>query len=303
MSQDTINGFLNLHKPAGFTSHDCVAKLRRILRQKKIGHGGTLDPAAIGVLPVALGRATRLLQYLNHDKTYQATIRFGQRTSTDDLQGDILTTTPASHLTLEAVTAVLPQFQGQIQQVPPQFSAIQVDGKRLYDLARAGQEIPLAARAVAVYRIEGLAWHPGEFPELEVTISCGPGTYIRAIARDLGEALQVGGTLAHLTRTECCGLALTDSWSFEQLDQAVQSDRFQPLAPPAVLHHLPRLTLSPDLAKRWCQGQKIPIAVDTPTQEIWQIYQPDDCFLGISQLRDGHLLVPQMVYDPISYSS
>lgn len=303
MSQDTFNGFLNLHKPAGFTSHDCVAKLRRILRQKKIGHGGTLDPAAIGVLPVALGRATRLLQYLNHDKTYQATIRLGQRTRTDDLAGELLTTTPADHLTLEAVLAVLPQFQGQIQQVPPQFSAIQVDGKRLYDLARAGQEITVAARSVTVYRIEVLAWHPGEFPELEVMIACGAGTYIRAIARDLGQVLQVGGTLAHLTRTVCCGLSLADSWSFEQLAPAVESDRFQPLAPPSVLQHLPRLTLPPDLAKRWCQGQKIPIEVDPPTREIWQIYQPDDRFLGISQLRDGHLLVPQMVYDPISYSS
>ncbi|MEO0491687.1 MAG: tRNA pseudouridine(55) synthase TruB, partial [Cyanobacteria bacterium J06659_2] len=132
----TRHGFLNLNKPLGWTSHDCVARLRRLLNMKKIGHAGTLDPLATGVLPIAVGRATRLLQYLPKQKAYRATIRFGITTTTDDLEGDILTQQPATQLTRQQVEAVLGQFVGMIRQKPPMYSAIQVKGKRLYELAR-----------------------------------------------------------------------------------------------------------------------------------------------------------------------
>lgn len=135
-----MNGFLNLNKPFGLTSHDCVARVRRLLHLKRVGHGGTLDPAAIGVLPIALGRATRLLQYLSHDKAYRATVRFGVRTATDDMAGEVLAADPCPQLTLPEVQKFLPQFLGKIQQIPPSYSAIQVGGKRLYELARAGKQ-------------------------------------------------------------------------------------------------------------------------------------------------------------------
>ncbi|HEY9875793.1 MAG TPA: tRNA pseudouridine(55) synthase TruB, partial [Candidatus Obscuribacterales bacterium] len=130
---------MNLNKPAGMTSHDCVARVRRLLRLKRVGHGGTLDPAVTGVLPIAVGKATRLLQFLRQDKAYRGTIRLGLRTTTDDLEGEVIATQPVTNLSLDAVKFALEQFQGIIQQVPPSYSAIQVQGKRLYDLARAGE--------------------------------------------------------------------------------------------------------------------------------------------------------------------
>ncbi len=165
------------------------------MRIKRVGHAGTLDPRATGVLPIALGRATRLLQFLRQDKTYRATIRLGMSTTTDDLEGDPILTQPQPELNLETVTIALQQFQGLIQQVPPNYSAVQVKGKRLYDLARAGKEIVVQSRQVEVFGIEVLDWRPATFPELDLEIASGPGTYIRAIARDLGKALQTGECL------------------------------------------------------------------------------------------------------------
>ena len=185
-----MQGFLNLNKPFDWTSHDCVARVRKLLRLKRVGHAGTLDPAAIGVLPIALGKATRLLQYLPGEKAYKATIRLGVRTTTDDLQGDVIASVPGVLLSKEAVQTALQQFKGKISQIPPNYSAIQVQGKRLYDLARKGENVEVPARIIEVFQIEILDWRFGEFPELDVAIACGPGTYIRAIARDLGTVLQ-----------------------------------------------------------------------------------------------------------------
>lgn len=161
-----MQGFLNLNKPAGMTSHDCVARLRRILRLKRVGHGGTLDPAAMGVLPLALGKATRLLQFLRQEKAYQATIQLGVSTTTDDLEGEIIVSQPCSKLSLEQVKSALQMFEGRIQQVPPSYSAIQVQGKRLYDLARAGEKVDVPARTVEVFKIEILDWRAGDFSTL-----------------------------------------------------------------------------------------------------------------------------------------
>ena len=136
-------GFLNLNKSAGLTSHDCVARVRRILRLKRVGHAGTLDPAATGVLPLALGKATRLLQFLPPNKAYHAKIRFGVTTTTDDLEGEILTSQSVPHLQLEQIQEILPQFRGKIEQIPPLYSAIHVQGKRLYELARKGENIEI----------------------------------------------------------------------------------------------------------------------------------------------------------------
>ncbi|HEY9848490.1 MAG TPA: tRNA pseudouridine(55) synthase TruB [Leptolyngbyaceae cyanobacterium] len=298
-----MQGFLNLNKPFGITSHDCVSKVRRLLRLKRVGHGGTLDPAATGVLPIALGKATRLLQFLREDKAYQATIRLGVTTTTDDLEGEIITSQPVSELNFEEIKNALKLFEGKIQQVPPNYSAIQVQGKRLYDLARAGEKIEVSARPVEVYQIEILDWRSGDFPELDVSIACGPGTYIRAIARDLGATLRTGGTLAKLIRTASCGFDLSDSFTFEQLETQLEQLIFNPISPPDALSHLAPVTLSPELALKWCQGQRIPLsslASSPSTEEKLRVHHQDGCFLGIGKINEsdtGVNLTPQMVFN------
>lgn len=293
-----MQGFLNLNKPFGFTSHDCVAVVRRSLKLKRVGHAGTLDPAATGVLPIALGKATRLLQYLQQDKAYRATIRLGQRTATDDLQGETLASCPAPDLDLATVEAALQQFKGVIQQIPPNYSAIQVEGKRLYDLARAGEAIAVPARSVEVYSLEVLDWRSGDFPEIELAIACGSGTYIRSIARDLGAVLQVGGTLAALVRTASSGFDLGNSLSFEELETQLQQGTFQPIAPELALTHLAAIRLPVDQSKRWCQGQRISVAQGRTG--MVQVRDAADRFLGIGSCQPTEtdtVLVPQMVYE------
>lgn len=302
-------GFLNLNKPLGITSHDCVARVRRLLKLKRVGHAGTLDPAASGVLPIALGKATRLLQFLPADKAYWGTVRFGLTTATDDLEGEILTSCCASGLTRSAVEAVLPRFLGKIQQVPPSYSAIQVEGKRLYDLARRGERVVAPVREVEVLQVEVLDWRPGEFPELDVAIACGAGTYIRAIARDLGALLKVGGTLAALTRTHSSGFSLASSLTFEELEVLLQQGAFSPVSPMEALGHYRAIALSTDDARRWCQGQRLPLSPgspiraeggdDAPSPSPVRVTHENGQFLGMAQLVNSgteSFLAPQVVF-------
>lgn len=291
-------GFLNLNKSAGLTSHDCVARVRRLLKLKRVGHGGTLDPAATGVLPIAIGRATRLLQYLPDDKVYRAKIRLGMRTTTDDLEGEILEKRSHCKIELEQIRAVLPQFIGKIEQIPPIYSAIQRDGKRMYELARAGERVEVPPRIVEIQNIEILNWNLGEFPELDAAIACGGGTYIRAIARDLGDLLDVGGTLANLVRVKSCGLELKDSMTLEELEKAIVKAEFQPIAPENLLKHLEEICLEAETAKRWCQGQKIAHKEPKIIEEFIRVYDEKKHFLGIGKWGniDGKFkLIPKTV--------
>ncbi|TAF55912.1 MAG: tRNA pseudouridine(55) synthase TruB [Oscillatoriales cyanobacterium] len=316
-----MDGFLNLYKSRDWTSHDCVAKVRRILQQKKVGHGGTLDPMATGVLPIALGRATRLIQYLPGDKAYTATVRFGLTTTTDDIEGEILTTRSASTLTRDAAIAAIPAFLGTIQQIPPKYSAIQIDGKRLYDLARSGIEVDVPVRTVTVTAIDVGAWRDGDQPELDLTIACGAGTYIRSIARDLGEAVGTGATLAKLERIRSSGLDLSSSVSLDDLATFTATDAFTPIAPQVALAGLPKITIDGDIAQRWRLGQTVtidlPLSPDTaPTppnpetsqatgshdQIVW-VADVADTFLGIGRVLRSEgsqetRLAPKMVYRP-----
>ncbi|MBD2384218.1 tRNA pseudouridine(55) synthase TruB [Cylindrospermum sp. FACHB-282] len=292
-----MQGFLNLNKPLDWTSHDCVARVRRLLRLKRVGHAGTLDPKATGVLPIALGKATRLLQYLPGEKAYKATIRLGVRTTTDDLEGEIISSVPCSGLDLAEIKTALGQFEGKIEQIPPSYSAIQVDGKRLYDLARKGEIFQAPTRTVEILRLEVLDWRHGDFPELDMAIACSAGTYIRAIARDLGVALQTGGTLAALIRTESSSFPLTNSLTLTDLEAQLSAGIFQPIPPDAALQHLKSVSLPAASAKKWCQGQHIPVTSDI--LGIVRIYEAETRFLGIAQSLGG-VLIPQMVFEPIS---
>ncbi len=290
-------GFLNLNKPFDWTSHDCVARVRKLLRLKRVGHAGTLDPAATGVLPIAFGKATRLLQYLPENKAYKATIRLGVRTTTDDLQGEIINSQPCAGLSLAQVKTALSKFKGKIEQIPPSYSAIQVDGKRLYDLARQGKTVEVPVRTVEVFHTEILDWRQGDFPELDVAIACGSGTYIRAIARDLGAILESGGILAALIRTESSGFHLTESLTLTDLEAQLQAGTFQPICADAPLQYLSSVTLPLTAAQKWCQGQRISLTFDV--SGIVRVYDEETRFLGIGQLQD-EVLIPQMVFEPIS---
>lgn len=288
-------GFINLNKPSGWTSHDCVARVRRILKTKRVGHGGTLDPMATGVLPIAVGNATRLLPYLPDNKAYRARIRFGTTTNTDDIEGEVIRANPCPDLCLKTVENYLPRFSGSIEQVPPMFSAIQRDGKRLYELARKGEIIEVPPRIVEIYGITVLGWSSGEFPELEVSIECGAGTYIRSIARDLGDLVGAGGTLAGLIRTRSCGMEINDSITLETLATA---DIHEILLPPRVaLQGLEFVRLSPERAIDWFHGRKIALESGEKGGVI-AIESEDGKFLGIGQIAgdgENRYLQPKVV--------
>ncbi|MGB5594950.1 MAG: tRNA pseudouridine(55) synthase TruB [Crocosphaera sp.] len=293
-------GFIALNKPSGLTSHDCVARVRRLLKLKKVGHGGTLDPAATGVLPIAVGKATRLLSFLPENKAYDARIRCGIQTTTDDLEGEIIQTQAGPNVTLEDIQPLLKQFLGTIEQIPPIYSAIQRDGKRLYELARKGEVVDVPVRTVKIDKIEVLGWYPGDFPELVVNIQCGPGTYIRAIARDIGEKLGIGGTLAELTRTESCGMILSETVTLEELKIQMEQGTFSLLKPEVLLKHLSKITLSLEEGKRWCQGQKVFInTVDISSlTDVIRVDNEVGEFLGIGtiiSINNEQLLKPKVV--------
>ena len=274
------------------TSHDCVYKVRKILKLKRVGHGGTLDPAASGVLTIAVGGATRLLPYLPNNKVYQALIRLGVTTATDDLEGETISEQRCPHLTLEEIQGYLKGFIGTITQIPPAYSAISVDGVRLYERARRGEVVEVPSRQVDVYSIELIKWLPSDFPELEVKIACGGGTYIRSIARDLGHVLGVGGTLAGLVRLESGGFSLSESLT---LDELSQQKELALLPPYTALRHLAKVTLNPEEKMRFCQGQNITLT-ETPLTDVVQVYFPDG-FVGIG-LRQDQLLIPKTVLFP-----
>ncbi|BCN53695.1 tRNA pseudouridine synthase B [Prescottella equi] len=225
-------GLLIVDKEAGMTSHDVVSRCRKLLNTRKVGHAGTLDPMATGVLILGVERATKLLGLLAlTTKSYSATIRLGQATTTDDAEGEVLTTADASAVTDEQIAAEIAKLTGDIQQVPASVSAIKVDGQRAHALIRAGEEVTLAARPVTVSRFDVLARRevPGDsggFVDLDVDVDCSSGTYIRALARDLGAALGVGGHLTALRRTSVGPFTLEHARTLEQLaeDPAVSLD-------------------------------------------------------------------------------
>ncbi|NYF16482.1 tRNA pseudouridine55 synthase [Microbacterium sp. AK009] len=215
-------GILLVDKPSGITSHDVVARARRARGTRKVGHAGTLDPMATGLLVLGVDAATRLLTFVvGLDKTYEATIRLGEATTTDDADGETTTVTDASGVTAAEIETHLAGLRGSISQVPSTYSAIKVDGRRAYDLARAGEEVRLAAREVTVFRLEVTEERrTGTMIDLDVTVDCSSGTYVRSLARDLGVALGVGGHLTALRRTRIGPFMIADAVGVDDLAEA-----------------------------------------------------------------------------------
>ncbi|MCT0210524.1 MAG: tRNA pseudouridine(55) synthase TruB [Cyanobium sp.] len=297
-------GFLVLDKPAGLTSHACVARVRRCYGLKRVGHGGTLDPAVTGVLPLALGTATRLLPYLPSGKAYRGVIQLGWRTSSDDLSGELLERRPVPALSHDDLDACLERFRGSILQQPPQVSAVHVDGERAYARARRGETMELAARPVQIDALELLSWEPAS-QQLELTVRCSAGTYIRSLARDLGNALGCGGTLASLRRTEALGFSLSGSVSLEALESGAPLPALDnPLQP---LRHLPSRQLdAADLAGWRCGRSLCASAVSSPDRPGFDpsvldqpvvILDPQGHLAGMARTAPGGRLQPRLVFD------
>lgn len=222
-------GFLNIYKPKGKTSHDVVAILRRITKIKQIGHTGTLDPFAEGVLPICIGKATRLIEYLNDDKAYVGTVKLGAKTATYDLEGEIVASSD-KNVSLDEIETALMNFRGEIEQLPPIYSAIKVNGKKLYEYARKGEEVEIKPRRVNISELKILNFDK-ENKTLELLISCSKGTYIRSIANDLGEALGTYGHLIKLVRVKAGDFELEDAIHLEDLQtkEIVQEKLIYPL--------------------------------------------------------------------------
>ena len=257
-----MHGFLNLNKPAGLTSHDVVVRVRRLVGRKvKVGHAGTLDPAATGVLPVALGHATRLIEYLTEArKGYQGLVRLGVATTTDDAEGEALATYTVPPLTDAQIEAALAPMRGAIMQVPPMYSALHHDGQRLYDLARAGQTVELDPRPVMVY---ALTWARVADDALLLTVECGKGTYIRALARDLGTTLGCGAHLAALERTFVGSVRTTDALPLDALlaDPARLPGALLP--PETAVADWPVVHLDAEAAHRISNGLAVQLCIES----------------------------------------
>ncbi len=252
------SGVVLIDKPTGITSHDVVAQLRKKLSEKKIGHAGTLDPFASGLLVMGIGSGTKLLHHLfGLDKQYLATIRLGQATTTDDLEGDVVSEASAKSVSMEQIKEEIKNLTGSIQQVPSSVSAIKIQGKRAYDLARAGEEVVIPARSVEVYHFQPTSElrMVGDFVEFGVTVDCSSGTYIRALARDLGTALGVGGHLRALRRTRIGEFSIADATSIESVGD------FKPLLDVA-RKLFPVVELSSSQAQDIVHGQRLTLEND-----------------------------------------
>ncbi|WP_341719617.1 tRNA pseudouridine(55) synthase TruB [Micromonospora sp. FIMYZ51] len=252
----SADGLIVVDKPGGMTSHDVVARIRRLARTRRVGHGGTLDPMATGVLVIGVGRATRLLTYvIGAGKSYTATIRLGQATVTDDAEGDVIATTPAGRLTDEAVRSALAALTGEIDQVPSAVSAIKINGQRAYKRVREGEDVALPARRVTISRLEVLAIRRAapDVVDVDVEVTCSTGTYIRAIARDAGLALGVGGHLTALRRTAVGGFHLAEAATLDELERRAPDVVDLPLAV-AAQRFFPRRDASAEEAKVLSHG-------------------------------------------------
>ena len=282
-----MNGIIILDKPSGFTSFDAVAVLRRLSHQKKIGHTGTLDPMATGVLPILLGRAAKALNFLpDTDKEYVASFRLGERRDTGDITGEVVERSPAP-VALEALEAALPRFRGKILQVPPMYSAVSVGGKRLYELARKGLEVERPARPVTISRLGLLSYDP-QTKEGSLRVGCSKGTYIRVLIEDLARAAGSCGTMTALRRTSACGFSQEDAHSLEALKALAAEGRLEEaLLPVEGLFALyPAVRVSPAQATRFQNGGGLDLARlrGVPEGGLCRVKSPQGLFLGLGQV-------------------
>lgn len=282
----SLFGFLNIYKPVGMTSHDVVSVLRRVTKIKQIGHTGTLDPFAEGVLPICIGKATRLIEYLQDDKEYLATVQFGAATNTFDLDGEKVFTSDKK-VSLDDIKEGLKSFEGEILQFPPIFSAIKVNGKKLYEYARKGEEVEIQPRKVVIENIE-LKNFDEELQQAQILLKCSKGTYIRSIANDLGKNLGCGGYLIKLIRTQAGKFRIENSVQLDGID--VESNLINPLD----ILNLPKIAVDNDDLARIKNGMPIHKTCDKIGNFVSLIYNDVEiCAVGIA---DGEKIKLKKVF-------
>ena len=271
-----LEGLLLIDKPAGPTSHDVIRQLRRLSGIRRIGHAGTLDPLATGLLLVCLGRATRLLEYLlDQPKRYEAAVRLGQSTDTFDAQGAIVAEKPVD-VTTRDIEEALERFRGPIVQYAPAYSAVKRDGVPLYKLARQGVQVERPARVVTIYDLEMRSWQD---PMLHLDVTCSSGPYIRSLADDLGNVLGCGGHISALRRLEVGTFSVEQALTLEELDGENWLEHLLP--PDTAVRHLPKVEFSPDMARSLLLGQRVPGAGVLEDGMPARAYEQDARFLGI----------------------
>ena len=279
-----VNGILNVDKPPGMTSMDVVRRIKRAGRQKRVGHGGTLDPAATGVIPICLGQATRMMEYLiEGTREYHGVIRLGVETDTYDGVGQVTDTTDPSSTTLAEVEEAVDSFSGEIEQVPPMYSALKRDGKRLYELARAGIEVEREARKVQVQKIEVAEWSP---PDVTIDVTCGRGFYMRSLAYDLGRILGCGGHLSALARVRAGPFKLSDSLRLEDAERKLAEGEWEESlhSPDEVVGHLRASIVGKRLEGMIRHGRPLPTGLRIPLTrpgERSRLYGVEGNFLAI----------------------
>ena len=284
------NGVIIIDKPQGWTSMDVCAKLRGIFREKRVGHAGTLDPMATGVLPVFLGRATRAVEFAaDGAKEYHAVLRLGTVTDTQDVTGNVLETNSVT-VTAADIEAVLPRFRGDIEQIPPMYSAIKVDGKKLYDLARKGKEVERKPRPVTIHALElGEQLSRTDF---RLRVECSKGTYIRTLCHDIGQALGCGATMAQLRRTCAAGYTLEQAVTLEQI-QTAEDPAALLASVDSCFAHLPARTLTAAQAKCVRNG----MAFTFPEEGEWRVYSPEGEFLAVCHTDGGKLVTRKSFFE------
>ena len=294
------DGIINVYKEKGFTSFDVVAKMRGILGQRKVGHTGTLDPAAEGVLPVCAGKGTRLCDMLtDHDKTYRATMLLGVVTDTQDTTGTILEEKDASHLTEEEVREAIMSFVGDYDQIPPMYSALKVDGKKLYELAREGKVIERKARPVTIHEI---VIEFMNLPEVVMSVSCSKGTYIRTLCNDIGEKLAVGGCMKELLRTKVGRFVLEETLTLADLQKLKEEGRLEEAVFPleAVFAELPEIRATEEgLDKLLKNGNPFRYkGIEAVSEgDAYRTYSMDGQFIGIYEYsEEKHMFYPRKIF-------
>lgn len=284
-----MQGIIIVDKPQGFTSFDVIAKLRGILKTKKIGHSGTLDPMATGVLPVFVGEAAKAVDMqTNHDKTYVAKILLGVKTNTGDITGEVLQKQDAN-VSLDLFCSVLKQFEGEQDQMPPMYSAIKIDGQALYKLARKGIEVERRPRTITIYSIKCLQQHSAF--EFTFEAKCSKGTYVRTLCEDIGTALGTVATLSELRRTQAGVYTQDNALGFAQIQAAKDNGTVESLlvSVETVFEHLPTCLVTPNQHKRLLCG--MPYSIDLPNGDYRLIA---DVFLGVGTVCDGSLKVKKL---------
>lgn len=285
-----IDGIINVYKQPDWTSNDCVCKLKGVLHQKKIGHGGTLDPDAEGVLPVTLGKGTRLFDYVTtRKKKYRATVKFGITTDTQDSSGTVLTRTECNITTCQ-VKEILPEFVGKIKQVPPMYSALKRDGKRLCDIARKGETVALEPREIEIENIELIDEVKDNVCHIDVT--CGKGTYIRTLCNDIGEKLGCGAIMEHLVRLSAAGMNIEHALTIAQIEEKVKNNDFSFVTPiDEAIDFYPAVKIDESQLKKLENGNSIDaFYASGNTDGLFRIYC-NNRFFGIGEKQDENIKV------------